>query len=67
MSKHLDDLANRRLQNLDAAIVYYSKRLASYRRSRDKLLSSDPSDPKALVYDSLIVEIGDVLSYLKLC
>lgn len=66
----------RRLENLDAAILYFSKRISVFRRQRTKvvadaslpsgLLSTD-SVSEVILLDLEIRSLEDVVSYLKLC
>lgn len=53
----------RRIANLDSAIGYYSKRLATSKRKRDKLSSVEDSS----LIDLEIALLEDIISYLKLC
>lgn len=74
----LHSLQARRLSNLDASIAYFSKRVATYRKQREKFEAAskdlpDGSPESRVNLDSLLVLDGqirildDVISYLKLC
>lgn len=71
MSKHLSDLRDRRLANLDSAIEYYSKRLTVYRKSMSqaklKLNGDEREFTEAEVYARRVLDLEDIISYLKLC
>jgi len=64
MSKHLSDLRDRRLVNLDSAIEYYLKRKSAALRARSKLPIGSVDEP---LFDLEIKLLEDVVSYLKLC
>lgn len=67
----LEDLKDRRLANLDSAITYYQKRLATYRKKFVSLKALDtPTSDQVSdlnVLSSLIKEVEDFVNYLKLC
>lgn len=64
-------LSDRRLANLDSAISYFQKRILSFRRKRGKVLeevnSAEYSLTEAESLAFIIIELEDVVAYLKLC
>jgi len=63
MTKEVQSLAQRRLDNLDRAVSYYQKRLSNYAALRAKCVD----DESRALYDVQIKLLDDVVSYLKLC
>lgn len=67
--KVLDSLSKRRLENLDTAVSYFSKRISSAKTRRSKLIDGGSQDVDATraLLDLEILLLTDVVSYLKLC